>query len=229
MGAMAGSDTMTIQGTVTKTAIMLMLVIVSAGYTWNMVGLERNPSGWMMGGVVGALIMAIATMFKPTWGGFTAPAYAILEGLFLGGISALFEAKYPGLVFNAICLTFGVLFSLLFAYQTGFIKATENLKLGIFAATGAIGLIYLVNMVMSFFGSGIPLIHSSGTYGIIFSLGVVIVAALNLVLDFDFIENGAEKGAPKYMEWVGALGLMVTLVWLYIEILRLLYKLNDRR
>jgi len=132
-------------------------------------------------------------------------------------------------VFNAICLTFGVLFSLLFAYQTGFIKATENLKLGIFAATGAIGLIYLVNMVMGFFGSGIPLIHSSGTVGIIFSLGVVIVAALNLVLDFDFIENGAEKGAPKYMEWVGALGLMVTLVWLYIEILRLLYKLNDRR
>ena len=229
MGAMAGSDTMTIQGTVTKTAIMLMLVIASAGYTWNMVGLERNPSGWMMGGAFGAFIMAIATMFKPTWGGFTAPAYAILEGLFLGGISAVFEAKYPGLVFNAICLTFGVLFSLLFAYQTGFIKATENLKLGIFAATGAIGLIYLINMVMGFFGSGIPLIHSSGTVGIIFSLGVVIVAALNLVLDFDFIENGAEKGAPKYMEWVGALGLMVTLVWLYIEILRLLYKLNDRR
>jgi len=229
MGAMAGSDAMTIQGTVTKTAIMLMLVIVSAGYTWNMVGLERNPSGWMMGGAFGAFIMAIATMFKPTWGGFTAPAYAILEGLFLGGISAIFEAKYPGLVFNAICLTFGVLFSLLFAYQTGFIKATENLKLGIFAATGAIGLIYLVNMVMGFFGSGIPLIHSSGTVGILFSLGVVIVAALNLVLDFDFIENGAEKGAPKYMEWVGALGLMVTLVWLYIEILRLLYKLNDRR
>jgi uncharacterized YccA/Bax inhibitor family protein len=229
MGAMAGSDTMTIQGTVTKTAIMLMLVIASAGYTWNMVGLERNPSGWMMGGAFGAFIMAIATMFKPTWGGFTAPAYAILEGLFLGGISAIFEAKYPGLVFNAICLTFGVLFSLLFAYQTGFIKATENLKLGIFAATGAIGLIYLVNMVMGFFGSGIPLIHSSGTFGIIFSLGVVIVAALNLVLDFDFIENGAEKGAPKYMEWVGALGLMVTLVWLYIEILRLFYKLNDRR
>ena len=229
MGAMAGSDAMTIQGTVTKTAIMLMLVIVSAGYTWNMVGLERNPSGWMMGGAFGAFIMAIATMFKPTWGGFTAPAYAILEGLFLGGISAVFEAKYPGLVFNAICLTFGVLFSLLFAYQTGFIKATENLKLGIFAATGAIGLIYFVNMVMGFFGSGIPLIHSSGTVCIIFSLGVVIVAALNLVLDFDFIENGAEKGAPKYMEWVGALGLMVTLVWLYIEILRLLYKLNDRR
>ena len=141
MGAMAGSDAMTIQGTVTKTAIMLFLVVISASYTWNMVGLERNPFGWMMGGAVGAFIMAIATMFKPTWGGFTAPAYAILEGLFLGGISAIFEARYPGLVFNAICLTFGVLFSLLFAYQTGFIKATENFKLGIFAATGAIGLI----------------------------------------------------------------------------------------
>ena len=151
------------------------------------------------------------------------------EGLFLGGISAMFEAQYPGLVFNAICLTFGVLFSLLFAYQTGFIKATENFKLGIFAATGSIALIYLVNMVMSFFGSGIPLIHSSGIFGIGFSLVVVGIAALNLVLDFDFIENGAEKGAPKYMEWVGALGLMVTLVWLYIELLRLLAKLQDRR
>ena len=229
MGAMAGSDVMTIQGTVTKTAIMLFLVVISASYTWNMVGMERSPAGWMMGGAFGAFIMAIATMFKPTWGGFTAPAYAILEGLFLGGISAMFEAQYPGLVFNAICLTFGVLFSLLFAYQTGFIKATENFKLGIFAATGSIALIYLVNMVMSFFGSGIPLIHSSGIFGIGFSLVVVGIAALNLVLDFDFIENGAEKGAPKYMEWVGALGLMVTLVWLYIELLRLLAKLQDRR
>ena len=191
--------------------------------------MERSPAGWMMGGVFGAFIMAIATMFKPTWGGVTAPAYAILEGLFLGGISAMFEAQYPGLVFNAICLTFGVLFSLLFAYQTGFIKATENFKLGIFAATGSIALIYLVNMVMGFFGSGIPLIHSSGIFGIGFSLVVVGIAALNLVLDFDFIENGAEKGAPKYMEWVGALGLMVTLVWLYIELLRLLAKLQDRR
>ena len=229
MGAIAGSDVMTIQGTVTKTAIMLFLVVISASYTWKMVGMERSPAGWMMGGVFGAFIMAIATMFKPTWGGFTAPAYAILEGLFLGGISAMFEAQYPGLVFNAICLTFGVLFSLLFAYQTGFIKATENFKLMIFAATGSIALIYLVNMVMSFFGSGIPLIHSSGIFGIGFSLVVVGIAALNLVLDFDFIENGAEKGAPKYMEWVGALGLMVTLVWLYIELLRLLAKLQDRR
>ena len=174
-------------------------------------------------------MLVLATMFKPTWAGFTAPLYALLEGLFLGAISAIFEMQYPGLVFNAICLTFGTLFSLLFAYQTGFIKATENFKLGVFAATGAVGMVYLLSFIMSFFGSGLSFIHSSGTFGIIFSLGVVVIAALNLVLDFDFIENGAEAGAPKYMEWVGALGLMVTLVWLYIEILRLLSKLQNRR
>ena len=229
LGGYAGSNTMTIQGTVVKTAIMLLLAVFSASVTWRMASQEGNPMPLAIGGAIGGFVLVLATMFKPTWAGFTAPLYALLEGLFLGAISAIFEMKYPGLVFNAICLTFGTLFSLLFAYQTGVIKATENFKLGVFAATGAVGMVYLLSFIMSFFGSGLSFIHSSGTFGIIFSLGVVVIAALNLVLDFDFIENGAEAGAPKYMEWVGALGLMVTLVWLYIEILRLLAKLNDRR
>ena len=229
MGAFAGSESMTIQGTVMKTGIMLFLTVISASMTWRMAVSGGNAMPWVIGGGIGGFIMALATMFKPTWGSITAPGYALLKGLFLGAISAFFEMRYPGLVFNAVCLTFGTLFSLLFAYQTGFIKATENFKLGIFAATGAIFLLYMVNLVMGFFGSGIPFIHSSGTFGIIFSLVVVVIAALNLVLDFDFIENGAAAGAPKYMEWVGALGLMVTLIWLYIEILHLLSKLQSRR
>ncbi len=229
LGAAGGSHAMTIEGTVIKTGVMLMLAVITASIAWRSVSAEGSAIPWILGGAIGGLVMVIITMFKPTLAGITAPIYAILEGLFLGAISAQFEMMYQGIVFNAICLTFGTLFSLLLAYQTGFIKATENFKLGVFAATGAIGLVYLFNFIMSIFGSGIPLIHSSGIMGIVFSLVVVVIAALNLVLDFDFIENGAAAGAPKYMEWVGALGLMVTLVWLYIEILRLLAKLNSRR
>ena len=147
----------------------------------------------------------------------------------LGGISSIFEQMYPGIVSQAIFLTFGILGSLLIAYKSGLIKPTENFKLGIAAATGGIFFIYLISWIMSFFGSSIPLIHSSSTFGIGFSIFVVIIAALNLVLDFDFIEQGAENGAPKYMEWYGAFGLMITLIWLYLEILRLLAKLYSQR
>jgi uncharacterized YccA/Bax inhibitor family protein len=144
-------------------------------------------------------------------------------------VSAVFEANYPGIVSQAVFLTFGTLGALLIAYRSGWIRATENFKLGVFAATGGIFVVYLLGFVLSFFGVGIPLIHSSGTFGILFSLFVVVVAALNLVLDFDFIEQGAEQRAPKYMEWYAAFGLMVTLIWLYLEMLRLLAKLQERR
>jgi uncharacterized YccA/Bax inhibitor family protein len=157
------------------------------------------------------------------------PVYAAFEGLLLGGISAMYEQRYEGIVINAVALTFGTLAALLLAYRAGLVRATENFKLGIFAATGGIALVYLISMVMGFFGRSIPYIHESGLIGIGFSLFVVTIAALNLVLDFDFIERGAELGAPRYMEWVGAFGLLVTLVWLYLEILRLLAKLQDRR
>jgi uncharacterized YccA/Bax inhibitor family protein len=225
------SDSMTVQGTVNKTGMMLLLLIASAAYTWSLY-IEGNTQSlmmWMMVGVIGGLITALVTVFKKEWSPVTAPLYAVLEGFALGGISAILEAQYNGIVIQAVALTFGTAGCLLIAYKSGVIKATENFKLGIFAATGAIGLIYLVGWIMRIFGTSIPYIHENGLIGIGFSLVVVTVAALNLVLDFDFIEKGAEQGAPKFMEWYAAFGLMVTLIWLYLEILRLLSKLNSRK
>lgn len=224
-----GVETMTLQGTVNKTITMLALVLIGAGWSWNLFYNQGAQAvmPWMMTGVIGGLIVAMATIFKPNWAPATAPAYALLEGLALGGISAIFELRFPGIVLQAVGLTFGTLFSLLIAYKSGLIRATEKFRLGVIAATGGIFLVYLVGFVGSFFGWQIPLIHQSGTVGILFSLFVVVVAALNLVLDFDFIERG-HGVAPKYMEWYGAFGLVVTLVWLYLELLRLLSKLRDR-
>ncbi|MCC6763434.1 MAG: Bax inhibitor-1/YccA family protein [Deltaproteobacteria bacterium] len=224
-----GADAMTIQGTVNKTGFALVILMVTASYTWNLGVADPRVPAFTMVGILGGLVLAMVTIFKKEWAGTTTPMYAALEGLALGGISATFEARFPGLVSQAVFLTFGTLGALLLAYRSGLIRATENFKLGVFAATGGIAIVYLVNFVMGFFGSGIPMIHSSGTVGIVFSVVVVGVAALNLVLDFDFIEHGAESGAPKYMEWYGAFGLLVTLVWLYLEILRLLAKLQERR
>jgi uncharacterized YccA/Bax inhibitor family protein len=221
---------MTINGTVHKAALLVLLALISASYVWKL-AFAQGPgavTGLIMIGAIGGLIAAIVTIFKMQWAGITAPVYALLEGLFLGGISAMFEARFPGIVIQAVALTFGTLFALLFAYRSGLIKATENFKLGIMAATGGIFVVYMLSMVLGFFGINIPMIHESGTVGILFSLFVVVIAALNLVLDFDFIENGAEMGAPKFMEWYAAFGLMVTLVWLYLEILRLLAKLQSR-
>ena len=222
---------MTLAGAINKTGILLVLCLVSAGYVWNQFFQSSEPpavNGLMMLGLLGGLVMAIVTIFKRQWAGLTAPAYALLQGLALGGISAMFELQYPGIVIQAVGLTFGTLAVLLLAYKTGLIKPTENFRLMIVAATGGIALLYLVSFVMGFFGSSVGFIHSNGLFGIGFSLFVVAIAALNLVLDFDFIEAGAEQGAPKYMEWYGAFSLMVTLVWLYLEILRLLAKLRSR-
>lgn len=220
---------MTLEGTVLKTGFLLMLVIGGASITWTAFA-QGNPNvmPMMMGGLFGGLVFCLITCFKPQWSAVTAPIYAFAEGMFLGGLSAFIEMQYPGIAFQAVGLTFGTLFGLLFAYSTGVIKATENFKLGICAATGGICLVYMASMVMRLFGASMPFIHDSGMIGIGFSAFVVVIAALNLVLDFDFIEQGVERGAPKYMEWYGAFGLMVTLVWLYIEILRLLSKLNSR-
>lgn len=226
------SQVMTIQGTVNKTFLMLILVLIPAAYTWNMFLSTGNPAAvmpWLYGGFIGGFIVAIITVFKKQWSPFTAPLYSVLEGLALGGLSALFEARFPGIVIQAVALTFGTLFCLLAAYKSGMIKATENFKLGVMAATGGIGLIYVATMLLGFFGIRIPYIHESGLIGIGFSMFVVVIAALNLVLDFDFIEHGAEAGAPRFMEWYAAFGLIVTLIWLYLEILRLLSKLRSRR
>lgn len=227
--AIAGTETMTLQGAVNKTVALLALVVIGAGYTWNLYYNQGAAAvqPWLWGGLIGSLVFAMITIFKANWAPKTAPVYAVLEGLALGGISAFFEARFPGIVIQAVGLTFGTLFALLFAYKSRLIRATENFKLGIVAATGGIALVYLVSIVGGMFGWQIPLIHESGTVGILFSLFVVVIAALNLVLDFDFIERG-DGVAPKYMEWYAAFGLVVTLAWLYLELLRLLAKLRER-
>ncbi|MCL4821981.1 MAG: Bax inhibitor-1/YccA family protein [Vicinamibacteria bacterium] len=225
-GVAFGAEAMTIDGAVHKTGISLLVLLAAAAFVWNG-GLGDATPLAVMGGAIGGLVLALVTVFKKTWAPITTPLYAAAQGLFLGGISATYEARYPGIVINAVGLTMGTLAALLLAYRSGLIRATENFKLGIVAATGAIFLVYLVSMVLGFFGVQVPLIHGSGIVGIGFSLFVVAIAALNLVMDFDFIENAAGR-APKYMEWYAAFGLLVTLVWLYIEILRLLAKLQGR-
>ena len=224
----SSENAMTISGTVNKTSLALAILFVAATYVWSQGAAGALPTGFIWGGFIGGFVVALVTVFKQTWAPYTTPLYAGLEGLALGGISFIFEQQYPGIVSQAIFLTFGTLGGLLMAYRSGVIRATENFKLGVVAATGGIGLVYFLSFILGFFGINIPLIHSSGTFGILFSLFVVVIAALNLVLDFDFIEEGAERGAPQYMEWYGAFGLLVTLVWLYLEILRLLVKLRSR-
>ena len=185
----------------------------------------------LIGGALAGFITAIITIFNKKSAPITAPLYAIFEGLALGGISFMYAQQYEGIVLNAVSLTALILLSLLMAYRSGLIKPSENFKLGVVAATGGILLVYLVSFIGSFFGMSLSFLDP--TNGSLISIGgslfVVIIASLNLVLDFDFIEEGAEKGAPKYMEWYGAFGLLVTLVWLYLEILRLLAKLNSRK
>ena len=230
-GELATGQAMTIQGTVNKAGILLLCVVVGAAWTW---GLSHSPEPeaalpWTIGGALGGFALALVTIFKKTWSPLTSPIYALLEGLLLGGISALFEKSYPGIAMQAISLTLGVLFVMLLAYKFRIIQATRGFVLGVIAATGGIALVYLVNMVMTvFFHSQISILNSATPLGIGISVFVVIIAALNLIIDFDFIERAAQTGAPKYMEWYGAFGLMVTMVWLYMEILRLLGKVRRR-
>jgi|TARA_B000000557_G_scaffold40116_1_gene29208 uncharacterized YccA/Bax inhibitor family protein len=214
-------EAMTLDGTVNKTGILLALCVGGAYFGWNSPGL-------VMPAILIGFVIALFTIFRPKNSPYTAPAYAAIEGVALGGITMIFEAQYPGIGIQAIGLTFGILASLLFCYKSGIIKPTENFRLMIFAGTMGIFILYLVSFIMSFFGNSIGFIHSNGLFGIGFSLFVVAIASLNLVLDFDFIEEGAEKGMPKYLEWYGAFSLMVTLIWLYLEILRLLAKIRSR-
>jgi uncharacterized YccA/Bax inhibitor family protein len=230
-GQVAVGDAMTLQGTINKTGLLLLCVVATAAWTWGL-SHSNTPEAvypWMIGGIVGGLVVALVTIFKKTWSPFTAPMYALLEGLALGGISAIFEKTYPGVAVQAVGLTLGTLFVMLLAYKTGMIRATQGFKVGVIAATGGIMVFYLIGMVLRvFFHFQIPVIYAGGLWGILFSLFVVIIAALNLVLDFDMIETGVNGGAAKYMEWYGAFGLMVTLIWLYLEILRLLGKVRRR-
>ena len=231
-----GPGRMTLGGTVMKTSALTIILITMAALAWTQLaaGTANGGSrpGWFMlaliGCSIGGFIVAMITSFSPKSSPFTAPLYAALEGVVLGLISSVFEGAFSGIVLQAVGLTIGVLVMLLFLYGTRIIRVTENLKLGIMAATGAIALVYLASFVLSLFGANIPYIHGSGLIGIGFSLVVVGIAAMNLVLDFDFIEQGSRRPTPKYMEWYAGFGLLVTLVWLYLEILKLLSKLRSR-
>jgi uncharacterized YccA/Bax inhibitor family protein len=225
------SNRMTLNGTVNKTGLLLICSLATASWTWSQFFKTRDMSSvapLMLVGMFGGLIFALVTSFKKEWAPITAPIYALLEGLMLGGLSAFLDLRYPGIGIEAVSLTFGTLFVLLVAYRSGLIKVTQKFRLGVIAATGGIFFFYLAQMLLGFLGIRFAAINGSGIIGIGFSLIVVAVAALNLVLDFDMIEQGVQMGAPKYMEWYGAFGIMVTLVWLYIEILRLLTKLQRR-
>ncbi len=231
------TEVMTINGTINKTALMLLIVVAGAIFTWNKFfdAIAINPEAgsaavlpWLVIGGIGGLITALVTVFKPQSSAISAPIYAAFEGLLLGGLSAMFEMMYPGVVMRAVALTLAVFFSMLFLYRSGIIKVTQKLTMGIFAATAGIALVYLVSFIGSMFGAPMGILYGNSNLSIGFSLVVVAIAALNLVLDFSFIERAAGSGAPKYMEWYGAFGLMVTLIWLYLEILRLLSKLSSR-
>jgi uncharacterized YccA/Bax inhibitor family protein len=217
---------MTLQGTTQKCGILLAITIATATLGWKLAPTLGMPI--IVGGAIGGLIIALILCFKQTLAPVLAPAYAVVKGLFVGAISATYNTMYDGIVVQAVMLTFGTFIALLAAYQSGLIRPSENFKLGIMAATGGIFIVYLATWLLGMFGIQMPYIHGSGPIGIGFSLFVVVIAAMNLVLDFSFIEEGVQSGAPKYMEWYGAFGLLVTLIWLYIEILRLLAKLRGR-
>ncbi len=230
-GAIDETARMTLAGTVNKTGILLLCAIATAAWTWSLFLRSHDfadVAPMMMIGLFGGFVMAMVTVFKKEWSAVTSPIYALLEGLALGGISAAIDLRYPGIAMQAVSLTFGTLFVLLLAYRSGLIKVTQKFRLGVIAATGGIMVFYLAQMLLGFFGFHFAAINGSGPVGILFSLFVVGIAALNLVLDFDFIEQGVQYGAPKYMEWYGAFGILVTLVWLYLEILRLLSKMRSR-
>jgi len=231
------SDVMTVNGTMNKTALMLLLVIAGAVFTWNKFfaamgnGAEYGMQAvmpWLAVGGIGGFITVLVTVFRPQSSGISAPIYAVFEGLFLGGISAFLEMRYNGIVMRAVALTLAVFAAMLFLYRSGAIKVTNKFMMGVFAATAGVALVYLGSFIAGLFGANLTFLYGNSNLSIGFSLVVVAIAALNLVLDFAFIERASEAGAPKYMEWYGAFGLMVTLIWLYLEILRLLSKVASR-
>jgi uncharacterized YccA/Bax inhibitor family protein len=224
-----GEQRMTLQGSINKAFLLLVVLLAGAFWPWSQyltTGDASIVSTSVMVGAFGGLIVGMIISFKANLAPYLSIPYAALEGLAIGGISALLESRYPGIAIQAVGLTFAVLAVMLVAYRLGLIRATERFRAIVIGATGAIALVYLISMVLSLFHVQMPLLNSSGPVGIVISLVIVGVAALNLILDFDFIESGAAYGAPRYMEWYAAFGLLVTMVWLYMEILRLLSKMR---
>jgi uncharacterized YccA/Bax inhibitor family protein len=227
------SNSMTVRGTLNKFGFMLLMLLGTAFYSWKEYATGGNVQPLILGGAIGGLIIALVIMFKKEWSPYLAPLYALLEGLFIGAISAYyneaFAGKMPNIIMNAVGLTFGTAIAMYFLYSFKIIQATEKFKAIIFTATAGIAIFYVIALVLRMFGIQMAFLHEGSLMGIGFSLVVVAIAALNLILDFDMMEKGAAAGAPKYMEWFGAFGLMVTIVWLYLEILRLLSKLSSRK
>ena len=225
-------STMTVRGTMNKFGFLMLMVMAGAAFAWNYFNAGKDISPLLLTGALGGLVVALVIVFKKEWSGFLAPAYAILEGLFVGAISAyfnfMFQEKYPDIIMHAVLITFAVAASMYLLYTFRVIKVTEKFRSVLIIATASIALFYLLTWVLGFFGIHFAFLSTGSTFGIVFSLIVVVIAALNLLLDFDMIEQGAALGAPKYMEWYGAFGLLVTIVWLYLEILRLLSKLSSR-
>lgn len=224
------ANPMTLQGTVNKSAMLLALVLLPAYYTWHQ--FMSNPAGampWIWGGLIGGLVFCLVTCFKKEWSAVTAPLYAVSEGLLLGAVSAMYEVQFHGIVLQAVLLTTGTLIGMLGLYTTRIIQPTKKFVMGVFAATAGIALTYLIAMVLSMFGIKLGFLYGNSMFSIGISFVIVIVAALNLIIDFGVIEHGVQTRAPKYMEWYASFGLLVTLVWLYLEILRLLSKFASRR
>jgi uncharacterized YccA/Bax inhibitor family protein len=227
-------EQMTVRGTMNKFGMMMLFLLGAAVFTWNIFYTQGQQAvaPWLWGSLIVGMILALVIIFKKTWAPYLALGYAICEGLFLGAISAFYDyafaATYPSIIMHAVLLTMGTAAAMYILYQTGIIRATGTFKKVVFIATAGIGIFYLISIVMRMFGGQMPYLHDSSPIGIGISLVIVVVAALNLILNFDMIDQGAEAGAPKYFEWYGAFGLLVTLVWLYLEILRLLSKLSSR-
>lgn len=226
-------DTMTVRGTMNKFGFMMLMVMAGAFFAWNWFNAGKNIGSLMMFGALGGFGVALIIIFKKQWSGYLAPAYAILQGLFVGAISAyfnfLFQESYPDIIMHAVLITLGVAAGMYLLYSLQLIRVTQKFRSVVMIATAGIAIFYLLTWILSFFGVHFAFLTTGSTFGIVFSLAVIAIASLNLLLDYDMIEQGAAMGAPKYMEWYGAFGLLVTLVWLYLEILRLLSKLNSRK
>lgn len=227
--ALSGEGTMSIKGTLNKSIILFLLLLVSASFSWKLDTYDLELlSPLMWGGAIVGFILAMVTIFAKKYAKFTAPLYALAQGFVLGSISMVYSTLYSEIVLQAVLITFGIMAVMLVLFRSGIIKVTNKFRSGIIIATGGIALVYLVSFILGFFGIQIPYLHSGGPIGIGISIFIIIIAALNLILDFNFIQESCERGAPKEAEWFAAFGLMVTLVWLYLEVLRLLSYLNKR-
>lgn len=230
------TSSMTIRGTITKSLVLILMVLAGASYTWKIFNDSINPAAvvpWIWGGAIGGFIIALIISFKPSTSRYIAPLYALLEGLFLGGISAqfnsAFELQAPGIVMNAVLLTIATTAVMLMIYRLKIVKVDDKFRRVMLIAVGSIAFYYILSVILSLFGVNLVMLHDAGPLSIGISLVIVVVAALSLLVDFDFIEKASAAGAPSYMEWYGAFALMVTLIWLYLEILKLLAKFASRR